>query len=282
MTEHIDKLRRLRVLQRLAFVSPNPMGEMALLRELQADSDLSPTIKRVRACIGYLSEWHLVQVIRVEGSDWVAAQISDQGIEWLAHPGNMGFDIYSPGELPEPALSNHRGRVSSVSVLPIEVKAWLDQELVTRNFSNYRDIARMLAKRGYQISKSAINRYGAKFKKEQQELRQSIEMAKAFAEVVGDDGAAMNQTLTVLAQQELMAVMREKSYIDEIKLPDLVRSIASLNRSDINTRKFKIEMAARTKALDDAANAVEKAAIKQKGMNKEQAQFWREQVLGVK
>jgi len=107
-------------------------------------------------------------------------------------------------------------------------------------------------------------------------------MAKAFAEVVGDDGAAMNQTLTALAQQELMAVIREGTYIDEIKLPDLVRSIASLNRSDINTRKFQIEQAARYKALDEAANAVEKAAIEQKGLSAEQAQFWRQQVLGIK
>lgn len=282
MTESIDKLRRLRVLQRLAFISPNPMGEVALLRELQADCELKPTLQRVRLCLEVLSEWGLVQVIRVEGLPWIAAQIADLGIEWLAHPGTMGFDIHSPDDLPVPDWTNHRGRVSSVSVLPVEVKAWLDQELITRNFSSYRKIADLLAGRGYQISKSAIGRYGVKFKQEQQQLRQSIEMAKAFAEVVGDDGAAMNQTLTALAQQELMAVMREKTYIDQIKLPDLVRSIASLNRSDINTRKFQIEQAARSKALDDAANAVEKAAIEQKGMTSDQAQFWREQVLGVK
>ncbi len=282
MTEHVDKLRRLRLLQRLALVSPNPLGETALLRELQADPELNPSIERVRLCIEYLANWHLVQVIRVDGLDWLAAQISDLGKEWLASGGDQGFDIYSPDQLPTKTASNHRGRVSSVSFLPIEIKAWLDQELVSRNFSDYRAIADLLAERGYEISKSAVGRYGKQFKEEQQSLKQSIEMAKAFAEVVGDDGAAMNQTLTALAQQELMAVMREKTYIDQIKLPDLVRSIASLNRSDINTRKFKIEQQAREKALNEAANAVEKAAIEQKGMNSEQAQFWREQVLGVK
>lgn len=276
------KLRRLRILQKLAFISPSPMGEMALLREMLTVSELEPTIERVRQSIEYLAENQLVQVIRDSDSPWLAAQISDLGVEWLADPDDRGFDIYSPGELPEPAQDNHRGRVSSISVLPVEVKAWLDQELVRRSFSDYRGIAALLAERGYEISRSAVGRYGVKFKKEQQDLKQSIEMAKAFAEVVGDDGAAMNQTLTALAQQELMAVMREKTYIDEIKLPDLVRSIASLNRSDINTRKFQIEQAARTKALDDAANAVEKAAIEQKGMTADQAQFWREQVLGVR
>lgn len=278
----VDKLHRLRLLQRLAFVTPSPMGETSLLREMMTVSDLQPTVELVRESLEYLAEWHLVQVIRDSDSPWLAAQISELGIEWLADPDDRGFDIYSPGELPEPAQDNHRGRVSSISVLPFEVKAWLDQALITRNFTDYRGIAGLLAERGYEISKSAIGRYGRKFKVEQQELRQSIEMAKAFAEVVGDDGAAMNQTLTALAQQELMAVMREKTYIDEIKLPDLVRSIASLNRSDINTRKFQIEQAARNKALNDAANAVERAAIEQKGMTVDQAQFWRKQVLGVK
>lgn len=260
MSEHIDKVRRLRVLQRLAFVTPNPMGELALLRELQTDSELSPTIERVRKCIEYLSKWDLVQVIRVPGSDWIAAQISDIGLGWLHEGRDRGFDVYCPGELPEPVNNNRRGRVSSVDMLPSDVKAWLDQELVTRNFSNYRQVAKMLASRGYEISKSAVGRYGMKFKDEQKDLRRSIEMAKAFAEVVGDDGAAMNSTLTALAQQELMAVMREKTYIEEIKLPDLVRSIASLNRADINTRKYQIEQAAREKALIDATNMMAKSA----------------------
>ena len=137
---HLDKLRRLRVLQALSVVTPSPMGEVALLRQIHTDVELSPTIERVRGCLEYLSEWQLVEVIRDSDSSWLAAQISDLGIEWLADASDRGFDIYSPGELPEPVKNNRRGSVSSVSVLPIEVKAWLDKELITRSFSNYTEI----------------------------------------------------------------------------------------------------------------------------------------------
>lgn len=280
MSSHLDKLRRLRVLQALSFVTPSPMGEVSLLRVLHTDQELKSSVELVRGCLEYLAEWQLVQVIRDSDSSWLAAQISDLGIEWLADSSDRGFDIYSPGELPEPIKDNRRGRVSSIAVLPMEVKAWLDQELVKRSFSDYRGIAHLLAERGYEISKSAVGRYGVKFKAEQQELRQSIEMAKAFAEVVGDDGAAMNQTLTALAQQELMAVMRDKSYIDEIKLPDLVRSIASLNRSDINTRKFQIEQAARAKALNDAAKKAEITG-KRNGLGADVIDTLKREILGM-
>ncbi len=281
MNDHVDRLRRLRVLQALSYSAPNPMGEIAILNAVRVDPELSPTIERVRKSLCYLSDVAFVELITLDDTDWLAGRITDMGLEFLtAESVAINVDVYHPSEKPEAAVGS-RGRISSVKKLPPEVKAWLDQELVRRQFTGYIPLAELLAEQGYEISKSALGRYGKKFKEEQKNLKQSIEMAKAFAEVVGDDGAALNQTLTVLAQQELMSVIREGKYDDSIKLPALIRSVASLNRSDINTRKFQIEQAARNKALNDAADAVEKAA-QQKGLTQEQAQFWREQVLGVK
>ena len=286
MADDRDRLRRLRILQRLAQVAPNPMGEVALLDSLRGDPALEPTMELVRQSLQYLSvaapePTPLVTLLTVPGVDWLAGAITEDGLAWLSADSPLGLDIYCPGELPEPAGDQRRGRVSSVSVMPPEAKAWLDQELVRRNFAGYTELESLLASRGYEISRSALGRYGKARKQELRDLRQSIEMAKAFAEVVGDDGPAMNQTLTALAQQELMTVVRERTYDDNIKLPDLVRGIAQLNRSDINTRKFQIEQAARSRALEDAAEAVGKAA-EQRGLNQEQADFWREKVLGVR
>lgn len=276
---HRDKLRRLRVLQRLAQVYPNPMGELALLDTLRTDPELNPTLEHVRAALNYLADYGLVNTITAPGADWLAGAINTNGLAWLKTPSDLGLEIYSPGELPEPANPNHRGRVSSVEVLPTEVKAWLDQELVRLGFRDYDGLAQSLKEQGHEISRSALGRYGKNFKEEQKALKQSIEMAKAFAEVVGDDGAAMNQTLTALAQQELMTIVREGRYDDDdIKLPALVQSIAQLNRSDVNTRKFQIEQAARRKALAEAADRVESAA-NERGLSAEDALFWREKVL---
>ncbi len=236
----------------------------------------------MRRSLRYLEDVGFVELITVDGNDWLAGRVTELGTGFLDNDAPSDHDIYCPADKPEPAPASLRGgRVSSVKKLPSDAKAWLDQELVRRNFTGYIELAALLAEQGYEISKSALGRYGKRFQAEQVRLRESIEMAKAFAEVVGDDGAAMNQTLTALAQQELMTVIRAGKYDDDIKLPALIRSISSLNRSDINTRKFQIEQAARSKALNEAADAVEHAA-QQKGLNKEQAQFWREQVLGVK
>jgi len=281
--DHIDQLRRLRVLQALHTAAPDPMGEIALLNAVRVDPELSPTLERVRRSLRYMASNGLVELITIDDTDWLAGRISGAGEAFLDNEFPVdGYDLYHPSELPDIAPERVRGgRVSSVKRLPAETKAWLDQELVRRQFTGYLDLAALLEEQGYEISKSALGRYGKKFKEQQTSLKQSIEMAKAFAEVVGDDGAALNKTLTALAQQELMAIVREGRYDDSIKLPALVQSIAQLNRSDINTRKFNIIQEARRKALDDAANAVE-AAAQQQGLTSDQAQFWREQVLGVK
>ena len=51
--------------------------------------------------------------------------------------------------------------------------------------------------------------------------------------------------------------------------------------ASINLKREKeIRKDEREKALQDAGNAIEKAAIQQ-GMNADQAAFWRQQVLGV-
>lgn len=279
-SNHADKLRRLRILQRLAQVAPNPMGELALLDTLRTDPQLEGDPDLVRQTLAYLAGYGLVALITAPGTAWLAGRITTDGQAWLRTPSDLGLDIYSPGELPPPANPNHLGRVSSIEALPVEVKAWLDQELVRLGFRDYTGLAQALKDQGHEISRSAIGRYGKNFKEEQKRLKQSIEMAKAFAEVVGDDGAAMNQTLTALAQQELMAIVREGRYEEEIKLPALVQSIAQLNRSDINTRKFQIEQAARRKALAEAAEQAEQSLAGQ-GLSRDAVDAIKRDILGI-
>lgn len=286
--DQLNKLRRLRLLQILDQVTPDPMGEMALLNALQTDRELSPTIERVRQSLSYLHDVGFVELLSVPDSGWMAGVITDTGRQFLeSNPAQPLFvdingqtvDIYLPGDKPQAVEDNYRGRVSSINVLPTEVKAWLDQELIRLKFRNYKQLAAQLKEQGYSISKSAMGRYGKRFKEQQQHLRDSIEHAKLLSEVVGGDGAAMNQALTALAQDRLMGVLHDEAYDENIKLPELVRSIASLNRSDINTRKFKIEV--REKALEDAAQTTETTAIEM-GMNAENAAFMRNAVLGLK
>jgi len=287
MTDHIDKLRRLRILQAIARNGlDEPMAEGTILAYAREDPELSPTKGRVRRALTWLEQAGLVTVDRYRSglfSQLWLASLTAAGKEWLEsrQVSDPRDGIYHPAELLSLAgRDNRRGRVSSVDTLPPEIKSWLDQQLVERRFTGYQDLARALARQGYQISKSALGRYGKRFKEEQKRLRQSIEMAKAFAEVVGDDGAAMSQTLTALAQQALMEIVRDGLYDRDIKLPALVQAIAQLNRSDIHTKRFQIEQDARRRALEEASAKVEKRMASQ-GMSAEAIEAIKRDILGV-
>jgi len=102
-----------------------------------------------------------------------------------------------------------------------------------------------------------------------------------MASIIGDDGADINQLLTALAQDRLLDVISDDELNTNVDFDKLINSIANLNRSDINTKKYQIVQKARSQALKDAAIAVEKAT-KQTGMNSKDAAFIRRAVLGLK
>ena len=286
MSEHIDKLRRLRVLQAIARNGVDePMADGTILSYAREDPELSPSRKRVRQALAWLEQAGLVHLDRYKSglfSQLWLASLTDAGRQWLQarQVSDPRDGIYHPSELLLAAPDNRRGRVSSVDVLPTEIKSWLDQQLVERKFTGYTDLAEALSRQGYHISRSALGRYGKKYKDELKQLRQSIEMAKGFAEVVGDDGAAMNATLTALTQQTLMQIVREGMYDKDIKLPALVQAISQLNRADVNTRKFQIEQKARKQALAEAAAKAEEG-LKGQGMSRDAIETIKRDILGI-
>ncbi|MBA1445859.1 MAG: hypothetical protein M3H12_18720 [Chromatiales bacterium] len=67
MADHRNKLRRLRILQRLSQVDPSPMGEVGLLGTLRADLELEPTLGLVRKSLHYLNDLGLVSIVEIDG-----------------------------------------------------------------------------------------------------------------------------------------------------------------------------------------------------------------------
>lgn len=55
-------------------------------------------------------------------------------------------------------------RPSKCDLLPEEIKSQLNQKLVEQAFSHYEELSEWLETIGYEISKSAIHRYGKDFK----------------------------------------------------------------------------------------------------------------------
>jgi len=171
------------------------------------------------------------------------------------------------------------GKKSNVETLPKEVKEWLDRSLVENNFSGYQLLAEEMKARGYEVSKSAIHRYGQDFGERLKALKLVTEQARAVVQAAPDEDGAVNDALVRLTQEKLFGVLMEIQVDPEnVDLAKLAKAVAELGKASVLQKRWQAE--ARQKALADAANAVGEAAQAQ-GMDAAQVEFWRGKVLGL-
>ena len=116
------------------------------------------------------------------------------------------------------------GKKSTVETLPKEVKEWLDRALVESNFSGYKLLAGEMKARGYEISKSAIHRYGQDFEERLKTLKMVTEQARAVVQAAPDEDGAVNDALVRLTQEKLFGVLMEIE-VDPAQIDDLTLEI---------------------------------------------------------
>lgn len=186
-----------------------------------------------------------------------------------------------------------RGQQSTIDMLPDEVKAVLDGYLRDKKLTQVEATRRtnlLLEELGHpqRVSKSAVNRYSQDMEEVGQQLRESREVAKQW---IGELGSVPQDELGLLVVEIIrslsfdVTMMVRRGGIDPDEVPEVVKLLKDLALTQMRVEKattdnVKRAASIREKALTDAADAVEEAAI-QKGMDKEQAAFWRQQVLGV-
>lgn len=169
-------------------------------------------------------------------------------------------------------------RRSKVEALPKNVKAWLDETLVDGGFGGYEALAADLKARGYDISKTAVHRYGQSFEDRLKALRIATEQAKAVVQSSPDDEDAMSQALQRLAQEKIFTALVDME-VDpsKINLASMTKSIAELSRASVTLKEFAAKARARAQAAaEDVANTVKKA-----GLTDEAAEQIRKRILGI-
>lgn len=171
------------------------------------------------------------------------------------------------------------GKKSTVETLPRAVKEWLDRTLVESNFSGYQLLAEELKGRGYEISKSAIHRYGQDFEKRLQTLKLATEQAKAIVDSSPDDEGAVSEALMRLVQEKLFQVMLDFQVDPDkpLNIASAAKAVAELSRATVNQKKWQAEVRARAEA---AAANVEKIA-KKGGLSAESVEQLRREILGI-
>ena len=177
-------------------------------------------------------------------------------------------------------------RRSSVAQLPDEVRRWLERALTDSNFSGYEQLEALLRDQGYQISKSAIHRYGQKIERRFAAIKASTEAARMLTEGASDDQDARSEAVIALVQTELFesivnlqeAGAEDMDPADRIGLlSSAAKNIATLARASVNQKKFRLEVQARVEA---AAAAVENI-VKKGGLSADSVAAIRREILGV-
>ncbi len=169
-------------------------------------------------------------------------------------------------------------RRSAVEQLPELLRADLNSRLVKGGFKGYVELAEWLTKQGYQISKSALGRYGQKFEERCDALKLVTEQARVIVAENPDDDNAVNEALLRLAQEKAYKVLLDMEVSPEdIDLPKLVRAIADMSRASVNQKKWQTEVREKAAA---AAAGVEKIA-KKGGLSDQAVADIRKQILGI-
>jgi len=178
------------------------------------------------------------------------------------------------------------GRQSSITALPEPVRKALNGELAARNFSGYEALEAWLRDQGFEISKSAIHRYGQKIERRMQAIKASTEAAKLIVEAAGDDQDARSESVIALVQTEMFdsIIAIQEADDDALSASDRLglmskaaKNIATLARASIAQKQYKATVQAKAaEVADKAARLASKG-----GMSPDAAAEIRKMILGI-
>lgn len=145
-----------------------------------------------------------------------------------------------------------------VHQLPEPVQDQLHQQLIQRGFAGYEELASWLKSIGYDISKSALHRYGQSFEDRLAALKLSTQQAQAVVAASPDTEGAMSDALIRLVQDRLFTVLVEVNPEQKgrIDLPKVARAVADLSRTTVNLRKYQAQVKERADAAAQAVAAM--------------------------
>lgn len=168
---------------------------------------------------------------------------------------------------------------SAIETLPEKVKSKLQRKLVERGFSGYSDLAEWLAEQGFEISRSAVHRYGSAFEESLKRAQLSSQMAFAFASAVPDDEGKLNQATIRMLQDRIFGLLvdLDAGEVEPKTIASLTRAVSELSRADVNLRVKMSEIRTRT---EEAAKEADKI-VKSAGLSEEQASMIRAHILGI-
>ncbi|MGH7838547.1 MAG: DUF3486 family protein, partial [Candidatus Binataceae bacterium] len=161
----------------------------------------------------------------------------------------------------DPQISRHMPRRSKViTLLPEELRKELDDRLIKGSSSDYLGLEAWLRRRGFQISRASINRYGHDLEQRAQTIALATRQARAITEATPDDEIAMGDALVRLVQERIFAVLvdsdllLESGKLDMADLSRLSTAIGELDHVTITQRRWASETRGRLEEQKKSAD----------------------------
>lgn len=170
------------------------------------------------------------------------------------------------------------GARSAIIQLPEAVRLELDRRLVQSGFSGFRELSEWLAEQGFEVSKSAVHRYGQTFEAKLDRLRLVTEQARALVQVSPDEEGAVTEALVRLAQERMFGVLVELGDdVEPATLAKLTRAVADVARASVTSKRFVAEVQVRAQAAADEAEAIGRKG----GLSDEAIDTIKSRILGI-
>ena len=175
---------------------------------------------------------------------------------------------------------------SSVELLPTDIRHELERKLAENGFGNYTALAEWLHTQGYEISRSAVHRYGSKIQKRFANIKASTEAARLIAEGASDEADTRSEAVIAMLQTEVFDALIAIGELDDGELDDVARldlmgkvakNIAPLMSASTRLKEYQAKLQVKiTQTASEVAKVVKKG-----GLSDETADEIRRKILGI-
>lgn len=147
-------------------------------------------------------------------------------------------------------------RRSSVSRLPQDVRRWLERALEENGFGGYDELTALLRAKGFEISRSALHRWGQDIEQQRAAIRMETEIARALSDGSGADARDVrSEGVLALIQTGLLkglrVLMDSKGDDDPAARVALLAKVgkdaATMVRSSVELKRFQAAIEAETR-----------------------------------
>ena len=144
----------------------------------------------------------------------------------------------------------------AIYTLPAELRDELNARLVQSGFGGYEALSAWLQQQGYEISKSAVHRYGQALESEyaaaMADVKKATELARAFSADDADDGAALTGAIARMAQEALLRILlslRQAEQAGEHAPQEMAKHMSQVSRALADLGRVTISHAKHAQAI---------------------------------